>query len=140
VKIVFDTSVLYAAFTARSGLCAQLLEICLARQTVVLSAHVLAELERHLAAKAKLSVKQLDSVKSALANPVVQVVTPALVPADACRDPDDLPILGSALAVMAEMIVTGDRDLLDLGTYRGTEIVTPRVLFDRLTAPPKSSP
>ena len=140
MKIVFDTSVLYAAFTARSGLCAQLLEICLARHTIVVSPHILDELRRHLAAKAKLSEQQLDAVFAALSSPVLQTVTPAAVPPDACRDPDDLPILGTATAAGAQVIVSGDRDLLDLGSFQQAEILTPRALYDRLVAPSPGSP
>jgi len=44
----------------------------------------------------------------------------------ACRDPDDLHVLGLARHVSASFIVTGDKDLLDLVQYMGTRIVTPR--------------
>jgi predicted nucleic acid-binding protein len=47
-----------------------------------------------------------------------------------CRDPDDDRILECALAASAEVIVTGDRDLLDLGAFRDTPIMTPRQFLD----------
>ncbi len=43
----------------------------------------------------------------------------------ACRDPDDDKFLELALNGDAEVIVTGDRDLLVLSPFRGVRIVTP---------------
>jgi hypothetical protein len=42
------------------------------------------------------------------------VVAPAAVEGDACRDPDDLSVLGAAAG--ADCIVSGDGDLLELGS------------------------
>lgn len=39
------------------------------------------------------------------------------------RDPDDDHVLACALAAQADLIVSGDRDLLDLGEYQGIRIV-----------------
>jgi predicted nucleic acid-binding protein len=43
-----------------------------------------------------------------------------------CRDPKDEPILECAARAEAERIVTGDRDLLSLASYRQIGIVTAR--------------
>ena len=43
-----------------------------------------------------------------------------------CRDPKDEPILECAERAEAECIVTGDHDLLSLGSYRGIRILTAR--------------
>jgi predicted nucleic acid-binding protein len=47
-----------------------------------------------------------------------------------CRDPDDDRVLECALAAGAKVIVSGDRDLLDLGAFRGTPITSPRLFLD----------
>jgi len=49
------------------------------------------------------------------------------------RDADDDAVLACALAVKAELIVTGDDDLLSLRTFRGIEITQPRGLLGRLS-------
>jgi putative PIN family toxin of toxin-antitoxin system len=42
------------------------------------------------------------------------------------KDPDDDRILETAIAAEADVIVSGDRHLLDLGSYKGIPILTPR--------------
>jgi putative PIN family toxin of toxin-antitoxin system len=42
-----------------------------------------------------------------------------------CRDPDDNKILECAERAHADLIVTGDQDLLVIGSYKHTKIVTP---------------
>jgi len=45
-----------------------------------------------------------------------------------CRDPADDPFLSCAVAAGADYIVSGDRDLLDLGSFKNIPIITPAVL------------
>jgi uncharacterized protein len=51
----------------------------------------------------------------------------------ACRDPSDDAILALAVSGRADVIVTGDRDLLVLDPFQGVRILTPRAFLD-LTA------
>ncbi|MEA3008125.1 MAG: uncharacterized protein QOI94_3394 [Acidobacteriaceae bacterium] len=44
---------------------------------------------------------------------------------EACRDPKDDMFLECALRAKADVLVAGDKDLLVLGTYKGTRILTP---------------
>ena len=39
------------------------------------------------------------------------------------RDPDDIHVLACAVAARADMIVTGDKDLLSLGSFQGIPIL-----------------
>jgi predicted nucleic acid-binding protein len=48
-----------------------------------------------------------------------------------CRDPDDLPVLGTAVAGNANVLVTGDDDLLTLREFQGMAILSPREFHDR---------
>jgi putative PIN family toxin of toxin-antitoxin system len=52
-----------------------------------------------------------------------------------CRDPKDDFILECALNGNADLIVTGDKDLLSLQSFLGIQIVTPRQYLDRANAP-----
>jgi predicted nucleic acid-binding protein len=52
------------------------------------------------------------------------------VAADACRDPDDLPVLGTSVAGQADYLVTGDQDLLTLRSFHGVAIVSPREFYE----------
>jgi hypothetical protein len=47
------------------------------------------------------------------------LVEPVSLSAPVSRDPDDDHVLACALDAQAQLIVSGDRDLLDLGTFHG---------------------
>lgn len=49
------------------------------------------------------------------------------------RDPDDDEVLAAAVAGNCAFVVTGDRDLLAVGSYEGRPILTPRQFEDVLT-------
>jgi predicted nucleic acid-binding protein len=55
----------------------------------------------------------------------VEIVVPQLLQAPVCRDVDDDMILGTALAGLADCIVTGDKDLLQIQRFESIEIVKP---------------
>lgn len=58
---------------------------------------------------------------TALASLVLPRATPRVVE----RDPDDDHVIACALAAKAQLIVSGDKDLLVLDSYRNIAIVTP---------------
>ncbi len=49
-----------------------------------------------------------------------------------CRDPKDDMFIEAAVAGKAEVIVTGDQDLLTLKKYEAVRFITPRVFIARL--------
>ena len=47
-------------------------------------------------------------------------------------DPDDDHVLAAAVSSGADCLVTGDQDLLSLGSYEGIAVITPRAFLDLL--------
>jgi putative PIN family toxin of toxin-antitoxin system len=56
---------------------------------------------------------------------LAEIVDPPPLPAPVSRDPDDDAVLALAVATQADLIVSGDADLLVLGAHKGIPIVTP---------------
>ena len=54
-----------------------------------------------------------------------------IAPIKACRDPKDDKFLEVALNGEANLILTGDRDLLTLHPFRGVDILSPREYLER---------
>ena len=54
---------------------------------------------------------------------LAEVVVPAALTEPVSRDPDDDLVLATALGAEASLIVSGDRDLLELGTFRDIRIL-----------------
>ena len=128
--MVLDTNVLLAAFGTR-GICEALLDACLAAHQLYISQAILDEVKEHLAGKFKMPSPQINQILSFLKTTCV-LVTPTAVATDACRDLNDLPVLGTAIAAHADCLVTGDKDLLVLGTHEGIAILSPRSFWQRL--------
>ena len=55
---------------------------------------------------------------------LADVIEPASLPQPVCRDPDDDHVIACAIAARADVIVSGDSDLLDLGQHQGIAILT----------------
>lgn len=124
MRAVFDTNVLISAVLF-GGIPRRLLVWAIQGEIhLVTSSALLDELEHTLSdekfAYGRLAARATRSEIESLA----EVVEPTEVPR-VCRDPDDDEVLAAALIGAAEVIATGDADLLDLGSYRGMEIVTP---------------
>ena len=56
---------------------------------------------------------------------LAEVIKPPALQKPVCRDPDDDEILALAVAARADLIVSGDDDLLVLKEYQGIRIVNP---------------
>jgi uncharacterized protein len=130
VRVVLDTNVLFAAY-ASHGLCESLMIVCLNEHEIVLSEHILGELRRHLIGKLRMTDQHAGEIELLLREHCT-IVEPTPLPEDACRDPDDVPVLGTAATARADALVTGDADLLALVEWRGILILSPRAFYDRL--------
>jgi putative PIN family toxin of toxin-antitoxin system len=127
-----DTNVLLSGMFAR-GLCEALLEACLGSEecTIVLSEHILREFSRHGQTKFGAPASEVRRAAEFLRSHV-ELVEPGKVPPGTCRDPDDLPVLGTAVAARADCLVTGDAELLELKRCGPATILSPRAFYQRL--------
>lgn len=124
MRVVLDTNVIIAAFAAR-GLCAEIFEVCLAEDTIIISEHILSEVRENLIKKIHLKKDIVQNIIEYLRD-TAELFEPQQIDKSACRDKDDLKIIGAALNGNADFIVTGDNDLLALKEYKGIKIITPR--------------
>jgi len=63
---------------------------------------------------------------------LAEIVEPRPMMAPVSRDPDDDTVLAVANAARADLIVSGDNDLLTLGSHDGIPIVSPTAALARL--------
>lgn len=130
MRIVLDANVVIAAFATR-GLCESILEVCLNKHEVILSEDLLDEILRNLHSKIKLPKSLTDQVASLLRGFAI-FIDPVPLSSDACRDPDDIKILGLAVASGADYIISGDKDLLVLKRYQKIPVLNPRSFYEIL--------
>ncbi|MGE3311245.1 MAG: putative toxin-antitoxin system toxin component, PIN family [Limisphaerales bacterium] len=131
MRITLDSSVLVAAHISRAGVCAELLEDVLLGHELVLSEFILGELREKLSAKFGYADTTVRAVVSHLKKSG-ELVQPEEIPSEACRDGDDLKILGTATAGRCDLLVTVDKDLLTMATYREVAIVRPGEFWRRV--------
>jgi putative PIN family toxin of toxin-antitoxin system len=131
MRLVLDTNVLIAAVVAE-GLCRDIVRRRIKAHTLITSQPLLDELADTL--RAKFSVEPGDLPLLAAYRDRAEVVQPAALSAPVCRDPDDDVVLATALAGMAQVIVSGDADLLTLSAYEGIRILSPRQFAELLDA------
>jgi putative PIN family toxin of toxin-antitoxin system len=130
VRVLLDTNVLVAAFATR-GLCADVVRVVLAEHELITSDVVLEELRDVLDRRLKLPASTVAEVFALLR--AQDVVPKPAKPSDVpIRDPADRWILASAVAGRADVLVTGDDDLLAVGNDAPLPIVSPRGFWDQL--------
>ncbi|MCH7574177.1 MAG: putative toxin-antitoxin system toxin component, PIN family [Candidatus Marinimicrobia bacterium] len=58
------------------------------------------------------------------------MISPAPLPEPVCADPDDDKFLACALAAKADVIVSGDKQLLRTSGYQDIQVITPRAFVE----------
>ena len=129
MRVLFDTNVLFAAFTVR-GFCDELIEETVDLCAIVWSTPLRDELVRVLRRKRLLSPATAKAI-SAFSD-LCEMVKPVALPKRICRDPDDDIVLATAVAGRADLVITGDDDLLVLKTFGGIRIFSPRQILEIL--------
>ena len=133
MRVFLDTNVLVAAVATR-GLCADVMRVVLTEHQLITGEVVLTELRAVLVRRLKLPHATVEDVVALLRDQeiVPKPPKPSEMP---IRDPDDRWILASATAGRADVLVTGDRDLLDIADKAPLPILDPRGFWDLLSKP-----
>jgi len=126
LRVFLDTNVLVSAFTTR-GICADIVAVVVVEHHLVLGETVLEELARVLSKKMRVPEAAVSEANAFLRREAV-VVSDAPDPGVSLRDPDDVPVLGE----LAEVLVTGDRDLLEMSDHPPIEVLSPRGFWEKL--------
>ena len=124
MKIVFDTNVILSALITQ-GLSSRILDICIDKHEIFISPWILKEVIEKLDKKFKVKNSEISKVEIFLRN-VCKVIYPTAELPNVCRDKDDNNILQLADFVSADLIITGDNDLLILKKYKEAKIINPR--------------
>ncbi len=132
MRVLLDTNVLIAAFATR-GLCADVLRTVLADHELVVGATILVEIQRVLVNKLQLTDAQAKKIVSFVREQaeVITVEEPATLPSN---DKDDQWVLAAAAAGNVDVLVTGDRDLLNIADKVELSIVSPRGFWEHLAS------
>lgn len=130
MRVCLDTNVLVAAFATR-GLCADVLRTVLTEHELVLGEVIMEELRRVMRGRLKLPPTRLREVESVFA--ALEIVPRPDAPSDIeVRDQADRWVLATAIAGDAEVLVTGDDDLLAVAGEGPISILSPRAFWERL--------
>jgi len=129
VRVFLDTNVVVSAVATR-GLCADLFQAILAEHELVLGESVLEELRSVLSRKLKVPRATIDELEAHLR---MRAVVTAVKEAKPIRglDAADAAVMAEALASGADVLVSGDQDLLKL-VKPSVKVVSPRGLWDQL--------
>lgn len=126
MRVFLDTNVLVSAFATR-GLCADVLRVVLADHALVVTSVVVGELTRVLSERIGVPEAGVADIAAFLAD-FLETAEPPGNTSVILRDSSDIPVVESAIAVEVDMIVTGDKDLLEANLPRRT--VSPRAFWE----------
>ena len=138
MKVFLDTNVLVSAMATR-GLCTDVLREILTSHQLVVSVPLFNELKRALREKLQIPGEVIEDAIEILQRDA-HFATPSTLSDVKIRDKADLTILSSALNGNADLLVTGDKELLDLGKIEDMEIVSPRGFWERMRTQPSHLP
>jgi putative PIN family toxin of toxin-antitoxin system len=130
MRVFLDTNVIVSA-TATRGLCADVFREVLLSHELIISEPLLAEVSRVLSTKFAANAEMIESVIQILNQDTI-LSTPFDPPDITIRDRDDLLILASALAGRADVLITGDKELLALGSVQNLDIISPREFWEKI--------
>lgn len=136
MKVLLDTNVIVSAVTTR-GLCADVFRAVLSDHELVICPLIFDEVRRILRAKFSVPNGLIDEYIRFLSLDSI-LVDPGKPPSVNIKDKDDAEILGAALSGGANVLVTGDKELLGVKALQALRILSPREFWDELTSRQKT--
>jgi putative PIN family toxin of toxin-antitoxin system len=131
VKVVLDTNVFISGILFRGPPYQALEAWCDGAIQLVVSEKILEEYLR----VGEILSKQFPKIRL---NPIfelltieAEIVAGIKLPKPVCIDPEDDKFLECAIVGKADVLVSGDKHLLNVSGYCGIEVVTPRKFIDR---------
>jgi uncharacterized protein len=137
VRAVIDTNVLLSGLLWRGAPHALIQQVRTSALTLISSPALLAELG-DVIRRPKFQIilsrshTDLERVLSGLRH-LVEIFDPPALPVPVSRDPDDDAVLALAVASRADLIISGDADLLILGNYAGISIIDAAAAVARIS-------
>lgn len=125
MRVILDTNVLLSAILKTASTPGAVVRLVTAKHVMLTSAETQEELRRVLTKPyfQRITTDRIKrNVEAMFAASELVIITATVA---ACRDPMDDKFLELALNGQANIIISGDKDLLAMTAYRGTRIITP---------------
>lgn len=130
MRVFLDTNVLASAFGTR-GLCTDVVREVMAKHELLISSLVLEELTRTLTVKFRVPADDVKAITDSLTDYCV-TTTGLVKPTIVLRDPNDVQIVAAAIDGHADVLVTGDQDILTAKSQLPITIADPREFWSLL--------
>jgi len=125
VRVVFDTNIFISAFVIPGSLAEKaILKIIEEEDCLLISVHIIDEVLSVLSSKFGRDREELSHVAVTLSE-LAEMVKPARR-IKLLKDEADNRILECAIYGEADLLVTGDKEILQLGEYKGVKIISLR--------------
>ena len=135
MKVFRDINVIASA-TATRGLCADVLRTVVEFHELVVSEQLMGELQRILKDKFGASAEVVDDVMWLLRQDTIQAQVHPLAEVR-LGDPADVAIVSSAINGGADILVTGDKEILGLKHAGPVRILSPRQFWENERSQPE---
>lgn len=124
MRIFFDTNVIISGFVSQ-GYSFDVIKDAANKHEVYCTEYLLKETKKILSTKFPLSGETINSIISTIKEQFIDGETANTVE-KISRDPKDDQILADAVTNKIDVIITGDKDLLELKNYQGIKIILPK--------------
>ena len=123
MRILFDTNVLVAAFLS-GGSSYDVIEQAIHGQEIYYTTFIIAEFRRVFKDKFHYPGSIINEFVVFIEKFFIKGNTADVIE-NICRDPEDDQVLADGVINGVNVIITGDKDLLDLKTHKGIRIIHP---------------